>query len=128
MTPETTPQVTKSVNKWKNRIHSKTIVFTLFLAPTATAFSSISSPGSSKASSENCLPLWQPKSQKNHENLSKVDSKEGSQINPKINKMKIRTSRCPFGVPLDPRIMNMVAQAPEKVPQGLQNDSFQMKN
>ena len=49
---------------------------------------------------------------------------EGSQIHSKINKMKIWTSRCPLGVPLDPRITKMVSQVPKKEPQGLQNDSF----
>jgi hypothetical protein len=54
-------------------------------------------------------------------------SKEAPQIILKSIKMDIWTSVCPLGVPLDPRITQMVSQVPKMEPQGLQNDSFRYK-
>ena len=58
------------------------------------------------------------------QNCTQSGSQEAPQIHPKIDKMKIWTSRCPLGVPLDPRITKMVSQVPKEEAPGLQSNNF----
>ena len=87
----------------------------------------ISIPGSPKTWTWQQSPILASKITEKSQKGAQSRSKEAPQIILKSIKMDIWTSVCPLGVPLDPRITQMVSQVPKMEPQGLQNDSFRYK-
>ena len=71
-------------------------------------------PQSTKNMDLETFPQFATPNHRKSQNCAQSRLQESSQIHSKINKMEIWTSRCPLGVPLDPRIPKMVSQVPKK--------------
>ena len=84
----------------------------------------ISIPGSPKTWTWELSPILPAQITENLKNYQKMDPRRLPKSILKSIKTDIWTPRCPLGVPLDHRIIKMVSQVPQKVPPGLQNDSF----